>query len=184
MGYVYISYSHKDKPFVERLSHDLQAEGVSVWIDYQAIQPGEDWQSMIDRAIKGADAMLFVSSANSVMRAYITVEVGLAQANQIPVIVLIVDEDGLAKMPRSAQGLRRLDFRRHQCLANSAVLHLRRVRVAFRRTCPPSNGLRRVGIPSVSFSARQFPNPERAGYPAETSRVVNRENAVSGLFCA
>lgn len=122
MGYVYISYSHKDKPFVERLSHDLQAEGVSVWIDYQAIQPGEDWQSMIDQAIKGADAVLFVSSANSVMRAYITVEVGLAQANHIPVIVLVIDEDGLAKMPRSAQGLRRLDFRTNHDTALEILL--------------------------------------------------------------
>ncbi|MBZ0276797.1 MAG: toll/interleukin-1 receptor domain-containing protein, partial [Anaerolineae bacterium] len=35
MGYVYISYSHKDKPFVDQLSADLGAAGIQVWVDYQ-----------------------------------------------------------------------------------------------------------------------------------------------------
>jgi len=122
VGYIYISYSHKDKAFVEQLSTDLQAAGVSVWIDFQAIRPGEDWQSEIDQAIKSADVLLFVSSTNSVTRAYITMEVGLAQANRIPVIPLVIDDDGSAKMPPSVYGLQWLDFRTNREAALERLL--------------------------------------------------------------
>ena len=36
---VFISYSSKDRDFVDRLRADLQADGINVWIDHTGLKP-------------------------------------------------------------------------------------------------------------------------------------------------
>ena len=46
MGHIFISYSHKDKKYVEKLEQKLLDEGFDVWIDH-CIDYGDDWLSEI-----------------------------------------------------------------------------------------------------------------------------------------
>ena len=63
---LFISYSRKDRPFVERLSEALKAKGQDTWVDLRDILPSEDWLNAIRAAIEGADAFVFTVSPDSV----------------------------------------------------------------------------------------------------------------------
>ena len=64
---VFISYSHKDEEWKERLVTQLgvlQMEGIlDVWDD-QRIEAGEDWYPEIEKAINNASVAILMISAN------------------------------------------------------------------------------------------------------------------------
>jgi hypothetical protein len=66
MSDVFISYSRKDKGFVERLHTALQAQGRETWVDWDAIEWTEDWWSAIERGIEGTNTFVFVISPDSI----------------------------------------------------------------------------------------------------------------------
>lgn len=45
---VFLSYSRQKElePFVKKLKHDLEGQGMSVWLDIEDIPPGTDVSSM------------------------------------------------------------------------------------------------------------------------------------------
>lgn len=74
MGFVFMSYSHKDTAFVDRLSHDLQAQRIEVWVDRIELMPGSNWTNAIERALRDADVVLFVVSPNSAASSWVQLE--------------------------------------------------------------------------------------------------------------
>ena len=67
MARVFISYSHKDRKFVHRLTSDLrkyiEASGSKLEIFYdQLIEPGESWAKALSSAIESAEYVLAVLS--------------------------------------------------------------------------------------------------------------------------
>jgi len=66
MSDVFISYSRKDKAFVERLHDALKAQDRETWIDWQDIPLSADWWQEIERGIEGANTFVFVISPDSV----------------------------------------------------------------------------------------------------------------------
>ena len=64
-GRVFISYSRKDKPFVQKLNEALDQAGVHAWVDWEGIELASDWMETIKEAIQGSDAFLFVISPDS-----------------------------------------------------------------------------------------------------------------------
>lgn len=64
-GSVFISYSRKDKAFVQNLNAALDQAGIQAWVDWEGIQLASDWMATITGAIQGTDAFLFVISPDS-----------------------------------------------------------------------------------------------------------------------
>ncbi|HSL44692.1 MAG TPA: TIR domain-containing protein, partial [Anaerolineales bacterium] len=64
-GSVFISYSRKDKAFVQKLNSALDNAGVQAWVDWEGIELASDWMATITNAIQGTDAFLFVISPDS-----------------------------------------------------------------------------------------------------------------------
>jgi len=62
---VFISYSRKDKPFVQRLHQSLEAEGRDAWVDWEGIPLTADWWVEIQAGIEAADTFVFVISPDS-----------------------------------------------------------------------------------------------------------------------
>lgn len=62
---VFISYSRKDKAFVQKLNDALNASGIAPWVDWEGIPLSSDWMAEITTAIQSADAFLFVISPES-----------------------------------------------------------------------------------------------------------------------
>jgi len=64
LGYVFISYSHDDKAFVQRMADQLRKDGVEVWSDHSLI-PGDKYPELIERRIADCAVFLPVMSPSS-----------------------------------------------------------------------------------------------------------------------
>ncbi|MEO0598893.1 MAG: toll/interleukin-1 receptor domain-containing protein, partial [Chloroflexota bacterium] len=62
---VFVSYSRRDKPFVEKLVTALVQDGRDVWIDWEDIPRAADWLNEIDKGIENATTFVFVVSTHS-----------------------------------------------------------------------------------------------------------------------
>ncbi|BAU12624.1 RHS Repeat family protein [Leptolyngbya sp. NIES-3755] len=66
MSDVFISYSRKDKAFVERLHQALKQQNRETWVDWEDIPLSADWWQEIERGIEGTNTFVFVISPDSV----------------------------------------------------------------------------------------------------------------------
>ncbi len=64
-GKVFISYSRKDKVFVQKLNDALDHAGIQAWVDWEGVKLASDRMATITNAIQGSDALLFVVSPDS-----------------------------------------------------------------------------------------------------------------------
>lgn len=67
MGYVFISYSRKDKEFVISLVNSFERPEISIphWVDFKHIEPGARWSDTIYEALKNADCLIVVLSQDA-----------------------------------------------------------------------------------------------------------------------
>jgi nucleoid-associated protein YgaU len=89
MSDVFISYSRRDKAFVQRLHHALAAEGRDTWVDWEDIEYTEDWWAGIEAGIEEADTFIFVISPDSVTSQVCHQEINHAAAHNkrlVPVV--------------------------------------------------------------------------------------------------
>lgn len=64
MTKVFISYSHKDEAFADMLVEDLREADIEVWIDQDAIEPGQSIAQRINQGLASTDyVLILVSSA-------------------------------------------------------------------------------------------------------------------------
>jgi WD40 repeat protein len=62
----FISYSRKDRQFVEKLYQALSQEKGDIWVDWEDIPPTAEWRKEIGEGIEGADNVIFVISPDFV----------------------------------------------------------------------------------------------------------------------
>ena len=63
MPSAFISHSSVDKSFVRRLNADLEASGVTTWLDEEQIRPGQSFVDAINNGLASNDFILLVISA-------------------------------------------------------------------------------------------------------------------------
>lgn len=66
MGYVFISYSSRDKDLAAKLAADLSAQGLEVWLDKRKITGLQPYWSEIQTGIESATHFLFLISPDSI----------------------------------------------------------------------------------------------------------------------
>jgi hypothetical protein len=124
-NYVFISYSRQDQLFVDRLMSDLRKEGIEVWQDIEQISPGMPWEKEIERGLKQAVALVYVSSKHSIESAWLIQEVtyyfGKGEKKIIPIII---DEDCIKNMPLFLRQIQRIDFREDYNQALESLKHV------------------------------------------------------------
>jgi hypothetical protein len=91
MSDVYISYTHSDRDFVNRLVEDLEQAGLTVFFD-QKIPAGASWADSLTKAIESARFLLVVLSPAAVASEWIRQEimVGLEQESKQKTTVIPV----------------------------------------------------------------------------------------------
>lgn len=62
---VFISYSRRDRDFVQTLHDAISDHGIDTWVDWENIPLTADWWNEIQRGIENADAFAFVISPDS-----------------------------------------------------------------------------------------------------------------------
>ena len=83
MGSLFLSHSSKDKPFVRKLSNDLQRMGHYTWIDEAEIKVGDSLIEKIQNGIAETDYLGVVLSRNSIESEWVKREVNIALTQEI-----------------------------------------------------------------------------------------------------
>jgi len=89
---VFISYSRKDKAFVQRLFTTLEAQGHDAWVDWDDIEYAEDWWRKIQAGIEGADSFVFIISPSSARSKVCFDEVQHADDNHKRIVPLVIED--------------------------------------------------------------------------------------------
>lgn len=75
---VFVSHAHEDEAFARRLAADLQAEGWSVWIAPDSIQPGETWVEAINHGLEESGYYLLVQTPAASTSPWVVTETNVA----------------------------------------------------------------------------------------------------------
>ena len=74
----FISYSHADRVFAERIHNRLQAAGIRCWLDEKQLLPGDDIYDQVDRGIRFWDKTILCCSKASLTSWWVDNELGTA----------------------------------------------------------------------------------------------------------
>ena len=105
---VFFSYSRHDSACVLKLAKDLRAAGAAVWLDQLDIDPGEHWDSAIEKALANSSNMLVVLSPSSVGSTNVMDEVSFALDENKRVIPVLHRD---CKVPFRLRRLQYIDAR-------------------------------------------------------------------------
>jgi tetratricopeptide (TPR) repeat protein len=98
---VFISYSRKDKEFVRRLHEALSQRDREAWVDWEDIQPTEEWMQAIYGAIEGADTFIFVLTPDSLASITCGREIAHAAAHNKRIVPIVAREVNADTVPEA-----------------------------------------------------------------------------------
>ena len=79
----FISYSHKDEEFAQRLYADLQTKGVRCWFAPHDMQGGRKLHDQIDEAIRLYERVLLILSTDSMNSEWVKTEIAKARKREV-----------------------------------------------------------------------------------------------------
>ena len=88
---IFISFASQDAKTASTICTAIESRGFTCWISTRDILPGENFQSAIVRAIRGAKVLLLVFTANSNRSDEMTKELALASQQKLMVVPLRVE---------------------------------------------------------------------------------------------
>lgn len=97
---VFISYARKDSKKVDSIRAVLEKHSIDYWIDLEGIFSGDNYKEVIVDAIDNADAVIFVSSANSNESMNVIRELGYAVKQRKIIVPILLDDTQYAKSIR------------------------------------------------------------------------------------
>lgn len=106
-GHVFVSYAREDQDFVLRLVASLRDKRVPVWFDQWDIQPGEDWDQAIDRALHASAKILIVLSPAMLASKQVRGELQVAIDEDKPVVPVLYQA---CQIPRPLRTTQYVDF--------------------------------------------------------------------------
>lgn len=115
---VFISYSHKDKEWLDRLRTTLKPlerrKALSVWDD-TTIKPGERWPEELERALSQAKVAVMLVSTDFLASDFI-------QDNELPTLIKAAETEGVAILwiAVSASMYEVTELTRYQCVNDPA----------------------------------------------------------------
>jgi phage baseplate assembly protein W len=111
MADLFVSYSRTDARFVEKVSGQLRAAGISVWVDTEGIDGGDRWRTAITQAINGCRWCMLVVSPRSMASPQVAREVNLAFDKGRPIVPVVYETTDIAEgLEYALAGLQHVDF--------------------------------------------------------------------------
>jgi len=89
---VFVSYATADRKQALSVCKAIERRGISCWISTRDVQPGENYQEAIVRALRGSRAMVLVFSEAANNSDEIKKELSLASRYHIPVMALRIED--------------------------------------------------------------------------------------------
>ena len=91
-SHIFISHSSKDQKVARTICTALENRGLTCWVYSRNIQPGQNFQEQIVRAIRAAKIMVLVFTANANSSNEIKKELALASQNNLVVIPVRIED--------------------------------------------------------------------------------------------
>src|SRR5262249_20906444 len=88
-GYLFISYSRADRPYVDRLAAHLRNAGIEVWYDYD-LDTGERFAEIIQTQINGCAGLLVVMTPAAMSSPWVSREISYAHHRGRPLLPLML----------------------------------------------------------------------------------------------
>ena len=112
---IFLCYAHSDREVVHNLYRSMKDDGINIWLDSENLQPGQDWQQEIRKAILKSDAILVCLSREFNKQhgfRYEELKLALKKARSLPDDEIFVIPVRLEKcdMPESLRHLHRVDL--------------------------------------------------------------------------
>jgi len=112
---IFLVHAHNDKEAVHKLYTRLIRDGVNAWLDVENLQPGQDWQNEIRKAILNSDVVIVcLSQGFNQQQGYRHEELKIAldkakllTNNEIFIIPVCLEK---CDMPESLRHLHRVDL--------------------------------------------------------------------------
>ena len=104
---VFICYSREQKKFALKLAQELKDHGVKIWIDLWNLEPGENFDVAIDKALYRCDKLLAIVSKASVESDEVSAEIRLALDERKPIVPVKYED---CKMPRHLRVKQYIDW--------------------------------------------------------------------------
>lgn len=92
MGHIFISYSHADQEYVNKLHAAFLSEGFDAWIDGR-IDYGDQWPKVIQKHLDECDAFIIVMSGNSYESEMVQNEITRAREKKKPIFPILLDDE-------------------------------------------------------------------------------------------
>ncbi len=111
MADIFLSYSHEDTSFKDRIVKDLETEGFSVWTD-QDIEPGTpSWQETIAAQIELAACTIVLLSPRAKGSKWVGIEVSYSDTQDKMVLPVLIDGEEKASIPIGLLNRQYVDLR-------------------------------------------------------------------------
>ncbi|HXH93034.1 MAG TPA: toll/interleukin-1 receptor domain-containing protein [Thermoanaerobaculia bacterium] len=107
MTQYFLSYTRADEKFALRLTDDLRASGVDLWVDQRDIKLSTPWDRAIEAALRSCAAVVVVLSPRAVGSENVLNEVGFALDHGKDVIPVLLEA---CEIPIRISRLQRVDF--------------------------------------------------------------------------
>lgn len=111
MSDAFISYSRKDKEFVQKLFQSLSQNEKNLWIDWEDIPQAAEWRTEIHEGIEKADAIIFVMSPDFLVSLECMMELEIAEEFNKRLIPIVYREVEAKNVPPSLAALNWIFFR-------------------------------------------------------------------------
>jgi hypothetical protein len=92
----------------EDLALALRQRGVDAWLDVQQLEPGDDWEDRVARALRSAECFLLVASRQALRSPHVRAELAIAEEQHLPVVVALAER---VLLPPSLHAARSVDVR-------------------------------------------------------------------------
>lgn len=121
---VFISYSHRDKDFVDKLAIQLVQKNVHAWVDRWELSVGDSLIDKIQDAVEGASALLVVLSPESIQSQWCKRELSAGLLRELEekrvVVMPVLLQD--CEIPIFARGKLYADFRNNFDVGLKAII--------------------------------------------------------------
>jgi tetratricopeptide (TPR) repeat protein len=182
---IFISYSHNDMAFVDRLEADVRSQGFATWVDRRGLQGGQQWRRELEEAIDRSQVLLVVLSPEAAASDYVQSEYGYARDEGKVVIPLYYRP---CKVPMDLRGIQWIDFRQSYEQGIAALLGALRGEWEAASSSRPASKPRAEGPWNVPFARNPFftgrgPLLERLHEQLSSSQraALNQSQALTGL---
>jgi hypothetical protein len=96
---VFLSYSYKDRPWVEAFTKTLEKAGVREWFDAANLPPGERWDELTQDALRKSQILVLILSPNSIDSPWTFFELGAAFADGKRIIPVLTEDLDWRRIP-------------------------------------------------------------------------------------